>query len=138
MIVALEGILENREVDSAVIKVGPLSLQVYIPSSTLSHLGNIGDKYLVYLTPLAGFGVYRAIHLDHLNPEPLNTLIKLNYGLNVAIALDKIDAHTIQLQTGIPQPYMIIIPEPSLAIRGKITGLTHRQIRRIKVNNILL
>ncbi len=47
MIVALEGILESRGVDSAVVKVGPLSLQVYIPSSTSSQLGAVGDK--VYL-----------------------------------------------------------------------------------------
>lgn len=47
MIVALEGILEHREIDSAVIKVGPVSLRVYIPGSTLSQLGNVGDK--VYL-----------------------------------------------------------------------------------------
>jgi len=47
MIVALEGILESRGIDSAVVKVGPLSLQIYIPSSTLSQLGVAGDK--VYL-----------------------------------------------------------------------------------------
>ncbi len=43
MIVALEGILENRSVDSAIVKVGPISLNIYIPSSTLSRLGNVGD-----------------------------------------------------------------------------------------------
>ena len=44
MIIALEGILESRGIDSAVVKVGPLSLQVYVPESTLSQLGNVGDK----------------------------------------------------------------------------------------------
>ena len=44
MIVALEGTLERRGIDSAVVKIGPLSLQVYIPGSTLSRLGAIGDK----------------------------------------------------------------------------------------------
>ncbi len=44
MIVALEGILESRGIDSAVVKVGPLSLLVYIPGSTLSRLGTIGHK----------------------------------------------------------------------------------------------
>jgi Holliday junction resolvasome RuvABC DNA-binding subunit len=38
MIVALEGILEHIASDSAIIKVGPLSLQVYIPGSTLMKL----------------------------------------------------------------------------------------------------
>ncbi|MBC8274194.1 MAG: Holliday junction branch migration protein RuvA [Chloroflexi bacterium] len=47
MIIALEGILESRGVDSAAVKVGPLSLQVYVPASTLSQLGAVGDK--VYL-----------------------------------------------------------------------------------------
>ena len=47
MIVALEGILENRGIDSAVVKIGPLSLQVYVPASTFSQLGAVGDK--VYL-----------------------------------------------------------------------------------------
>lgn len=44
MIVALEGILESRGIDSVVVKVGPLSLQVYIPGSTLNQLGAVGDK----------------------------------------------------------------------------------------------
>jgi Holliday junction DNA helicase RuvA len=44
MIVALEGILESRGIDSAVVKVGPLSLQVHVPSSTSSLLGTVGDK----------------------------------------------------------------------------------------------
>lgn len=47
MIVALEGILERRAADSAVVKVGPISFQVHIPGSTSSRLGAIGDK--VYL-----------------------------------------------------------------------------------------
>ena len=44
MIVALEGILENRGIDSVVVKVGPLSLQVSVPGSTLSRLGAVGDS----------------------------------------------------------------------------------------------
>ena len=44
MIVGLEGILERRGAEWAVIKVGGVSLQVYMPSSTLSKLGDIGDK----------------------------------------------------------------------------------------------
>ncbi len=47
MIVALEGILESRGIDSAVVKVGPLSLQVHVPGSSVSRLGNVGDR--VYL-----------------------------------------------------------------------------------------
>jgi Holliday junction DNA helicase RuvA len=44
MIVSLEGILETRGIDSVVVKVGPLSLLVSVPGSTLSRLGTIGDK----------------------------------------------------------------------------------------------
>lgn len=47
MIVALEGILQSRGNNSAVVKVGPLSLSIAAPTSTLSQLGNVGDK--VYL-----------------------------------------------------------------------------------------
>ena len=47
MIVALEGILEHVASDSAIVKVGPVSLQVYVPGSTLMKMGHIGDD--VYL-----------------------------------------------------------------------------------------
>jgi Holliday junction DNA helicase RuvA len=47
MIVALEGILESRGDNSVVVKVGPLSLNISVPSSTLAQLSNVGDK--VYL-----------------------------------------------------------------------------------------
>jgi len=42
MIVALDGVLESRGVDSVVVKVGPLNLLVSIPGSTLSRLGTVG------------------------------------------------------------------------------------------------
>lgn len=44
MIVALEGNLESRGVDSIVVKVGPLNLLVSVPGSTLSRLGTVGDN----------------------------------------------------------------------------------------------
>jgi Holliday junction DNA helicase RuvA len=44
MIVAIDGTLENRGVDSVVVKVGPLSLLLSVPGSTLSRLGTAGDK----------------------------------------------------------------------------------------------
>ena len=47
MIIALEGILVSREVDYIVVKAGPVSLQVFIPGSTLDKLGVAGD--MVYL-----------------------------------------------------------------------------------------
>jgi len=48
MIVALDGILENRSVDAIVVKVGSISLQVNIPNSTIGKLGTAGDKIHLY------------------------------------------------------------------------------------------
>ena len=44
MIVALEGILEKQGIDSAIVKVGPFSLHIFVPGSTLGQLGTVGDK----------------------------------------------------------------------------------------------
>jgi len=44
MIAAIEGILELRGPDWAIIKVGGVSLQVYLPSSNLDQLGAIGQR----------------------------------------------------------------------------------------------
>jgi len=44
MIAGLYGTLESRGTNWAIIKVGGVSLQVYIPASTLSTLGAIGDE----------------------------------------------------------------------------------------------
>jgi len=48
MIVALEGILETRGVDSVVVKVGPLNLLVSVPGSTIGRIGTVGDKVHLY------------------------------------------------------------------------------------------
>jgi Holliday junction DNA helicase RuvA len=44
MIVALEGKLETRGIDSVVVKVGPLNLLVSVPGSTIGRIGTVGDK----------------------------------------------------------------------------------------------
>jgi Holliday junction DNA helicase RuvA len=44
MIVAVDGKLESRGIDSVVVKVGPLSLLVSVPGSTLARIGTIGDN----------------------------------------------------------------------------------------------
>jgi len=48
MIATLEGTLEYRGADSVIINVGGIGFQAYIPSSTLSQLGAIGDKVSLY------------------------------------------------------------------------------------------
>jgi len=48
MIVAIDGILETRGVDSVVVKVGPLNLLVSVPGSTIGRIGTVGDKVHLY------------------------------------------------------------------------------------------
>ena len=44
MIAGLKGILEWRSGDGVVVRVGGVSLRVSVPTSTLSHLGGVGDE----------------------------------------------------------------------------------------------
>jgi len=44
MIAGLHGILESRGADWAIIKVGGVSFRVYMPTSTLSGMGTIGEE----------------------------------------------------------------------------------------------
>lgn len=48
MIATLEGTLEYCGIDSAVIKVGGVGVQVYLPGSTLIQLGALGDEVSLY------------------------------------------------------------------------------------------
>lgn len=48
MIAGLDGTLEQVGADSAIIKVGGVSFQVYTPASTLSQLGSIGSRVCLY------------------------------------------------------------------------------------------
>jgi len=48
MIATLEGMLEHRGIDSIIINVGGIGLQVYVPGSTLSHLETTNGKVSLY------------------------------------------------------------------------------------------
>ena len=48
MIAAIEGILDSRGDNWAIIKVGGVSLQVSMPTSTLNQLGVVGEKVQLY------------------------------------------------------------------------------------------
>ncbi len=48
MIATLEGTLEYCGIDSAIIKVGGVGVQVYLPGLTLIQLGALGDKVSLY------------------------------------------------------------------------------------------
>jgi len=48
MIAAIEGTLELRGTQWAIIKVGGVSLQIYLPTSTLNQLGAEGERVQLY------------------------------------------------------------------------------------------
>ena len=48
MIVGLEGILESRGADLVVLKVGSVSFEVHVSTSTLNRLGAVGDRVYLY------------------------------------------------------------------------------------------
>jgi Holliday junction DNA helicase RuvA len=48
MITGIEGKLQTKTANGAVIKVGGISLAVQMPASALSTLGNIGDKVQIF------------------------------------------------------------------------------------------
>ena len=48
MIAAIEGTLEFRGAQWAIVKVGGVSLQIYLPTSTLTQLGAVGERVQLY------------------------------------------------------------------------------------------
>ena len=48
MIATLEGMLQYRGVDSIIVNVGGIGLQVHVPGSTLSQLGAVNNKVFLY------------------------------------------------------------------------------------------
>ncbi|HVB74079.1 MAG TPA: Holliday junction branch migration protein RuvA [Ktedonobacteraceae bacterium] len=48
MIASIHGVLEARRADSAIIRVGGFSLRIFTPSSTLSHLGEVGAEVTLH------------------------------------------------------------------------------------------
>ncbi len=71
MIAAIEGTLELRGDNWAIIKVGGISLQVYMSASTLSQLGAVGQRVQLYThlqlkednITLYGFGAKQELDL---------------------------------------------------------------------------
>lgn len=75
MIVALEGMLEKRELNSAVVKVGPVSLHISIPGSTLSQLGSTGDKVSLH--------TYLQVKEDNISMYGFSTIEELGLFKNI-------------------------------------------------------
>ena len=48
MIVAIDGIIQHIGADSLVVKVGPISLEIHSPTTTLEKLGSAGDTVSLY------------------------------------------------------------------------------------------
>jgi len=48
MIAGIEGTLESRSADGAIVKVGGVSLEIHMSSSTLDSLGAIGEEVHLY------------------------------------------------------------------------------------------
>ncbi len=71
MIAGLDGTLEQLNTDSAIIRVGGVSFQVYTPASTLGQLGSMGDRVRLHThlhwkedsTALYGFATSQELEL---------------------------------------------------------------------------
>ena len=71
MIAGLDGTLERLSTDSAIIRVGGVSFQVYTPASTLGQLGTMGDRVRLHThlhwkedsTALYGFATSQELDL---------------------------------------------------------------------------
>ncbi len=71
MIAGLDGTLEQLNTDSAIIRVGGVSFQVYTPASTLGQLGTMGDRVRLHThlhwkedsTALYGFATSQELEL---------------------------------------------------------------------------
>jgi len=71
MIAGLDGTLERINTDSAIIRVGGVSFQVYTPASTLGQLGSMGDRVRLHThlhwkedsTALYGFATSQELDL---------------------------------------------------------------------------
>jgi holliday junction DNA helicase RuvA len=71
MIAGIEGKLESVSADTAVVKVGGISLSVFVPASTLARLGTVGGKVSLHtylhvredILALFGFATERELEL---------------------------------------------------------------------------
>lgn len=71
MIVAIEGILQSRGADFIVVRLGSISVQVYVPTSTLAQCGDTGSRVFLHTflyikedsVALYGFSSFEALEL---------------------------------------------------------------------------
>ena len=135
MIAGLEGKLQSRSTDGAIIKVGGVSLQVYMPASTLSTLGAIGEAVHLHThlhlrednVALYGFATTEELELfrsligvSGVGPKvALAILSALNPGqLALAIASGNVD-----LLSGVPGVGQKMAGRLALELKGKLEGI---------------
>ncbi len=135
MIAGLEGKLQSRSTDGAIIKVGGVSLQVYMPSSTLSTLGAIGEAVHLHThlhlrednVALYGFATAEELELfrsligvSGVGPKvALAILSALNPGqLALAIASGNVD-----LLSSVPGVGPKMAGRLALELKGKLEGI---------------
>ena len=135
MIAGLEGKLQSRSTDGAIIKVGGVSLQVYMPASTLSTLGAIGEAVHLHThlhlrednVALYGFATTEELELfrsligvSGVGPKvALAILSVLNPGqLALAIASGNVD-----LLSSVPGVGPKMAGRLALELKGKLEGI---------------
>jgi len=99
MISSLQGKLESLGTDRAIINVGGIGFQVYLPTSTLSSLGSVGDEVKLYThlhlrednVTLYGFATVEELAL-------FQTLIGVS-GLGPRLALAMLSAMSVEQLT---------------------------------------
>lgn len=124
MIVAIEGILQNRGDNSAIIKVGPISFIVYAPTSTLSQFGNVGDK--VYLHTHLYFKEDNIALYGFASPEELGlfrSLITVS-GIGPRTALGALSALR-------PEQLVTAIEDGNIDLLSQVPGIGKKTAGRI-------
>ncbi len=126
MIATVEGILEYRGPDSAIVKVGGIGLEVHVPGSTLGQLGTPGDKVSLFThlhvrednVSLYGFGSEQELTL-------FRNLISVS-GIGPKVALGLLSALS-------PEQMVVAITSGNAEIISQVPGIGKRMASRLIV-----
>jgi Holliday junction DNA helicase RuvA len=124
LIVGIEGILESRGADWAIIKVDGVSLKIYSPASTLSCLGVPGGKVQLHTHLLIGedsIALYGFISPEEL--ELFTTLIRVD-GVGPKSALAMLSAMT-------PEQLALAISGGNVDLLAQLPGLGKKTASRL-------
>ena len=126
MIATLEGTLEYRGPDSAIVKVGGIGFEVRVPGSTLGQLGTPGDKVSLFThlhvrednVSLYGFGSEQELTLFR------NLVSVSGIGPKVALAL---------LSALSPEQMVVAITSGNAEIISQVPGIGKKMASRLIV-----